>query len=72
MGAISRSRAPAAARTAAALEGRPLDAAAVLAAAGALDREIAPIDAVRGSAAYKRLLAGRILMAHVLELAPGA
>ncbi|MFO7608935.1 MAG: FAD binding domain-containing protein [Candidatus Krumholzibacteriia bacterium] len=57
---------------AAALEGRPLDAAAVLAAAGALDREIAPIDDVRGAAAYKRLLAGRILMAHVLELAPGA
>ncbi|HPF69523.1 MAG TPA: FAD binding domain-containing protein [Candidatus Krumholzibacteria bacterium] len=57
---------------AAALVGRPLDAAAVRAAADALDAEIAPIDDVRGTAAYKRLLARRILMAHALTLAPGA
>jgi xanthine dehydrogenase small subunit len=54
----------------AALVGRPLDAAAVQAAVAALDGEIAPIDDVRGSAAYKRLAAGRILMAHALRLAP--
>ena len=34
--------------------------------------EIAPIDDVRGSAAYKRLLARRLLLAHVLRLAPDA
>ncbi len=59
-------------RTAAALVGRAPDAAAVLAAADVLDEEIAPIDDVRGSAAYKRLLARRILLAQVLALAPDA
>ena len=58
--------------TAAALVGRPLGAAAVRAAVAVLQTEIAPIDDVRGSAAYKRLLAGRLLMAHVLKLAPDA
>ncbi len=57
---------------AAALAGRALDTHAVREAAAVLDTEIAPIDDVRGSAAYKRLLAGRILMAHALKLAPGA
>jgi len=59
-------------RTAASLVGRAPDAAAVRAAAAVLDGEIAPIDDVRGSAAYKRLLARRILMAQVLALAPDA
>ncbi len=58
--------------TAAALVGRILDAATVRAAVDILQTEIAPIDDVRGSAAYKRLLAGRLLMAHVLKLAPDA
>ena len=58
--------------TAAALVGQPLSAATVRAAVAILQTEIAPIDDVRGSAAYKRLLAGRLLMAHVLKLAPGA
>jgi xanthine dehydrogenase small subunit len=34
------------------------------------DREIAPISDVRGSAAYKRALLGRLLFAHFLELFP--
>ena len=55
---------------AAALRGRMLDAAAVGEAAHALDAEIAPIDDVRGTAAYKRELARRLLFAHVLTLAP--
>jgi xanthine dehydrogenase small subunit len=55
---------------AAALVGSPASAAQARAAADALDAEIAPIDDVRGSAAYKRLLARRLLMAHVLKLAP--
>ncbi len=42
----------------------------VLKAADIMDGEIAPIDDVRGSATYKRLLARRVLMAHVLKLAP--
>jgi len=58
--------------TAAALEGRPATAASVLAAAEALDAEIAPIDDVRGSARYKRLLARRLLFAHALRAAPRA
>ena len=52
------------------LTGRSLDAATVLEAARVLDGEIAPIDDVRGSAAYKRELARRILFAHVLKIAP--
>lgn len=40
----------------AALKGRVLDAAAIEEAVAALDHDIAPIDDVRGSAAYKRLL----------------
>jgi xanthine dehydrogenase small subunit len=59
-------------RASAALVGGRLDAAAVARAAAALDAEIHPIDDVRGSAAYKRTLAGRLLQAHVQALAPGA
>jgi len=36
----------------------------------AADREVAPISDVRGSAAYKRALLGRLLFAHFLELFP--
>jgi xanthine dehydrogenase small subunit len=59
-------------RASAALVGGRLDAAAVARAAAALDAEIQPIHDVRGSAAYKRTLAGRLLQAHVQALAPGA
>lgn len=52
------------------LEGRPLDAAAAREAIACLNGEIAPIDDVRGSAVYKRDLAGRLLCAHLLALAP--
>ncbi len=52
------------------LVGRVLDADAVRDAAQALDREIAPIDDVRGTARYKRELARRVLIAHLLRLAP--
>ncbi len=53
-----------------ALCGGPLDEAALARAAAALDAEIHPIDDVRGTAAYKRVLAGRLLRAHALALAP--
>ncbi len=56
--------------TSACLEGRPVDAALLHQAADCLDDEIAPIDDVRGAAAYKRLLARRLLYAHGLKLAP--
>lgn len=52
------------------LRGRRPDAATLRKAAGVLDREIAPIDDVRGAAAYKRELARRALFAHALRVAP--
>ncbi len=52
------------------LLGRRLDAAVVREAADVLRGEIAPIDDVRGSAAYKRELARRLLFAHALRVAP--
>jgi xanthine dehydrogenase small subunit len=55
--------------TSACLEGRPVDAARLREAADCLDGEIAPIDDVRGTATYKRLLARRLLFAHGLKLA---
>lgn len=58
--------------TSAALRGQPVTAATIHAAADVLDSEIAPIDDVRGSAAYKRTLARRLLFAHILNLAPAA
>lgn len=54
--------------TSACLDGRPVDAGLLHEAADCLDDEIAPIDDVRGSAAYKRLLARRLLFAHGLKL----
>jgi len=58
--------------TAQVLTGQPLTAATVLVAADILDQEIAPIDDVRGSAAYKRLIARRALFAHALRLGAGS
>ena len=43
------------------LIGMPLDDAALDAACAVLDRAIAPIDDVRGSAAYRRLLVPRLV-----------
>ena len=57
--------------TAAALEGRPLDAAHGHGGAAAAQTEIAPISDVRGSAAYKRLLLRQLIAAHLDRLVPG-
>ena len=57
--------------TAAALEGRPLDARAVTEALRLAQTEIAPISDVRGSAAYKRLLLRQLIAAHLDRLVPG-
>ena len=59
-----------AAKTAAFLVGKAVNAETLHAAADVLDQEIAPIDDVRGSARYKRLAARRILFAHALKAAP--
>jgi xanthine dehydrogenase small subunit len=39
-------------------------------AVGSAMEEIAPIDDVRGSARYKRILLGRLIRAHFLKLCP--
>jgi len=46
------------------LVGRPPDAATAWAAASCAAREASPIDDVRGSAAYKRLLLRQLVLAH--------
>lgn len=51
-------------RTEAALTGRTPDAATARAAAAAARGEVAPISDVRGSADYKRLLLGQLVLAH--------
>jgi xanthine dehydrogenase small subunit len=57
-------------QTAAALVGKPLGPATVKAAAEVLNGEIAPIDDVRGSAHYKRLLLRQLVFAHFIKLFP--
>jgi len=59
-------------RAAAALCGRPITVASARAAMAAAGEEIAPISDVRGSAAYKRLLLQRLLLAHLVVLFPAA
>jgi xanthine dehydrogenase small subunit len=54
------------------LAGRRLDAATVLGAAERAAAQARPIDDVRGSAAYKRLLLKRLVLAHFLTLTPEA
>jgi xanthine dehydrogenase small subunit len=44
--------------------GRSVSAETARAAAAAAEREISPISDVRGSASYKRLLLGRLILAH--------
>jgi xanthine dehydrogenase small subunit len=52
------------------LRGRELDAAAITEALRVADGEIVPIDDVRGSADYKRLLLQQLLKAHFIKLLP--
>lgn len=51
-------------RTEAVLAGREANAAAARAAAAAARAEVAPISDVRGSAEYKRMLLGQLVLAH--------
>jgi xanthine dehydrogenase small subunit len=57
-------------RASAALVGRVLDVDAVARMLAIADEEVAPIDDVRGSAPYKRLLARQLLLAHLTRLFP--
>lgn len=57
--------------TASALEGAPVDAETVRAAAATARAEATPIDDLRGSAAYKRALLGNQVIAHLDALIPG-
>ncbi len=50
--------------------GKEISHETVLAAADSAMREVAPIDDVRGSAEYKRLLLGQQVKAHFIELFP--
>lgn len=59
-----------ASRTSEWLVGKPVTAETVREADRVLQDEIGPIDDVRGSARYKRLLARRFLFAHFTELYP--
>ncbi|MDD2760491.1 MAG: molybdopterin dehydrogenase, partial [Methylomonas sp.] len=52
------------------LREKPLKAETVLAAAAIAQTEIAPIDDLRGSAVYKRLLFRQLFFAHFLKLFP--
>jgi xanthine dehydrogenase small subunit len=52
------------------LEGRAVSPDTLSNALQALDRELAPISDVRGSADYKRILARRLVAAHFVELFP--
>ncbi len=52
------------------LLGRPWDRASVAAAMAALDAELSPIDDMRASAAYRRLVARNLLLRLLLESAP--
>lgn len=58
-------------KTCAWLTGRQLSVDNLREAAGILLSEISPIDDVRGSAAYKSMLAKQLFFAHFIELFPG-
>ncbi len=53
------------------LEGKQVNGPVLLDAAGVLEKEIAPISDVRGSAQYKTSLLRRLLFAHFISLFPG-
>jgi len=55
----------------ASLLGKRLDAAAIKEAARLAQEQAAPIDDIRGSAPYKRLLLRQLVYAHFLKLFPG-
>lgn len=57
-------------QTSAWLVGRPMDTDTALEALELLQQEISPISDVRGSAAYKRLLARQLTAAHFYKLYP--
>ena len=57
-------------RTSEWLRGQPVTTDTVLQAAEEMQEEIAPISDVRGTAAYKRLLARQLLWAHFVNLFP--
>ncbi|MCB0296994.1 MAG: hypothetical protein KDH84_23700, partial [Calditrichaeota bacterium] len=50
--------------------GREITSATLAAALAVLQEEIAPISDIRGSAAYKRLLARQLILAHFTKLFP--
>ena len=52
------------------LVGKTIDSETIKAAAKVLESEISPISDVRGTAAYKRLLAQQLFYAHFIELFP--
>lgn len=54
------------------LIGRRIDAATVEATARLAMQDIAPIDDIRGSAEYKRLLVGQLVRAHFFKLFPSS
>jgi xanthine dehydrogenase small subunit len=58
-------------RTSAFLEGKKLSSEIILAAVLILQEEISPINDIRGSVAYKRLLMRQLFFAHFLKLFPG-
>ncbi len=58
------------ARTSDMLEGMSISSETAIAASRSAMDEVSPIDDVRGSAAYKRNLLGRLVLAHFLKLFP--
>ena len=52
------------------LAGKPVSRDTILEADAVAQREIAPIDDIRGSAAYKRLAARQLLLAHFVRIFP--
>jgi xanthine dehydrogenase small subunit len=52
------------------LRGREIDATSIIDAEKLLQKEINPIDDIRGSSEYKRLLARQLFFAHFVELFP--
>ncbi len=56
--------------TSSVLKGKLISSDMVLLAADTARQEVKPIDDVRGSAEYKRILLGRLIAAHFIELFP--
>jgi xanthine dehydrogenase small subunit len=59
-------------RTSAFWEGRKLDAGTLEQGLATAQQEVSPIDDVRGSARYKRLLLRQLLLAHFIKAFPGS